>query len=281
MENQSSPPPPEFYQTLPKVELHRHLEGSLRIRTMIEVSRAHDLGLVDTDNLRPLVQVRADDPYTSQNFLSKFKTLRKIYRSPEIIMRVTREAIADAAADNVRYMELRFTPVALSRVENFSLDDVIKWVVEATRQAEVYFGIITRLIVSVNRHESVDLAAQVIELAVEQPNGKIVGVDLAGDETQFPASPFADLFQKAKQAGLHVTLHSGEWGGGLEMSPVQLPNSEQSALVTVCVSWKILLLSPWLATEAPPSRYVSPVINSLVSCLRWMPIPYPICFLRV
>jgi adenosine deaminase len=100
--------PAKFYRSLPKVELHRHLEGSLRLSTLLEVSREFDLNIPDLDLLRPMVQVDQADPRTSENFLSKFEVLRKFYRSPEIIRRITGEAIADAAADNVRYLELRF-----------------------------------------------------------------------------------------------------------------------------------------------------------------------------
>jgi len=205
--------PVDFYRSLPKVELHRHLEGSLRLRTLLEVARSHGMDLLGTARLRPLVQVREEDPLTSDNFLSKFQTLRRFYRSSEIIGRITREAIADAAADNVRYMELRFTPIALSRVENFSLSEVIDWVVQGSRDASEEFGVITRLIISVNRHESPELAAGVFDLAVERKDDCIVGVDLAGDETNFPAQPFAGSFEKARRAGLRVTAHAGEWGG--------------------------------------------------------------------
>lgn len=204
--------PLEFYQALPKVELHRHLEGSLRLRTLLEVARAHGMDLLGTARLRPLVQIRENEPLTSENFLSKFQTLRKFYRSSEVIGRITREAIADAAADNVRYMELRFTPVALSRVEDFSLEEVIDWVIEGTREASEKNGIVTRLILSVNRHESPDLASQVIRHAIERQDPVIVGVDLAGDEAHFPALPFAEAFREARDAGLHVTVHAGEWG---------------------------------------------------------------------
>lgn len=204
--------PLEYYQALPKVELHRHLEGSLRLRTLLEVARAHGMDLFGTARLRPLVQIRENEPLTSENFLSKFQTLRKFYRSSEVIGRITREAIADAAADNVRYMELRFTPVALSRVEDFSLEEVIDWVIEGVREASQKYGIVTRLILSVNRHESPDLASQVIRHAIERQDSVIVGVDLAGDEAHFPALPFAEAFQEARDAGLHVTVHAGEWG---------------------------------------------------------------------
>lgn len=204
---------PNFYQTLPKVELHRHLEGSLRLRTLLEVAKAHHMDLFGTERLRPLVQIREEDPLTSTNFLSKFQTLRKFYRSSEVIGRITREAVADAAADNVRYLELRFTPVALSRVENFTPSEVIDWVVQGAEQSSQEFGILTRLIVSVNRHESPDLAAEVIALAIERKDDGIVGVDLAGDEANYPATPFTTIFQKAREDGLRVTVHAGEWSG--------------------------------------------------------------------
>lgn len=203
----------EFYKALPKVELHRHLEGSLRLRTLLEVARAHGMDLFGTDRLRPLVQIREEDPYTSQNFLSKFQTLRKFYRSPDVIGRITQEAVADAAEDNVRYMELRFTPVALSRAENFSLAEVIDWVIEGAHRAEAQHGVMVRLIVSVNRHESPELASQVVRLAAERLDDGIVGLDLAGNEVAFPSAPFESAFHEAKEAGLHITVHAGEWGG--------------------------------------------------------------------
>lgn len=203
----------EFYQALPKVDLHRHLEGSLRLSTMREVSRTLGLNLPGTGRLRSMVEIQEEEPYTFQNFLSKFETLRLFYRSPEIIARVTREAIHDAAADNVRYMELRFTPVALSKIEGFPLSEVIDWVIAGSKQAARECGIDVGLIVSVNRHESPQIAEKVIHLAIDRRLDGIVGIDLAGNEVHFPALPFADVFQEARQAGLHITVHAGEWGG--------------------------------------------------------------------
>lgn len=201
-----------FYRKFPKVELHRHLEGSLRVETLAEVGQ--EMGLTDgITSLRPLVQIAEDEPLTIENFLSKFATLRLFYRSPEMIGRITREAIEDAAADNVRYLELRFTPVALSKAEGFPLDAVMDWVIEAARQGEAQYGVTTRLIASVNRHESPDLAEQVIWLAIERKHQGIVGVDLAGDEANFPATPFSGIFREAQQEGLGITIHAGEWNG--------------------------------------------------------------------
>jgi adenosine deaminase len=204
----------DYYHALPKVELHRHLEGSLRLRTMLEIARTQGITVpVNTGVLSNLVQVQKSEPSTYQNFLAKFSTLRLFYISQEIIARVTREAVEDAARDNIRYLELRFTPVALSRAESFQLGDVMDWVCASARQAAVDFGLRVGLIVSINRHESVDLAEQVVARAVDRIDCGLVGLDLAGNEAEFPAGPFAGLFHQAKQAGLKVTIHAGEWGG--------------------------------------------------------------------
>lgn len=195
------------------MELHRHLEGSLRLETLVEVARSHGMSIMSTAHLRGLVQVNETEPYTYSNFLSKFETLRLFYRTPEIIGRLTREAIADAASDGVRYMELRFTPVALSKAQDFSLGEVMDWVIQGTKEACQEHEIIVRLIVSLNRHEAVQLAEQVVQLAIDRMSQGIVGLDLAGNEADYPARPFEGLFREAKQAGLHLTIHAGEWGG--------------------------------------------------------------------
>jgi len=202
------------YASLPKVELHRHLEGSLRLETMVDVARAHGVTIPENIvDLSSLVQVQDEEPYTFANFLEKFKTLRLFYRSPEVIGRVTREAVEDAARDNVRYIELRFTPVALSRAERFPLGKVVEWVCESAAQAAKDFNIQVRLIASVNRHESPELAEQVAWLAADRMDQGIVGMDLAGNEVEFPAEPFVPIFREARQAGLQVTIHAGEWAG--------------------------------------------------------------------
>ncbi|HET7144234.1 MAG TPA: hypothetical protein VFI68_09465, partial [Anaerolineales bacterium] len=201
------------YFSVPKVELHRHLEGSLRLTTMLDIARQHGVTVPDsTFNLSGLVQVQDRDPMTFTNFLDKFKTLRLFYKSPDVIHRVTREAVEDAAKDNVRYLELRFTPVALSRAEGFPLHDVMDWVTTSANEAAKKNKIKVGLIASVNRHESPELAEQVAWLAADHIQDGLVGMDLAGNEAEFKADPFYGIFKEAKQAGLHLTIHAGEWG---------------------------------------------------------------------
>ncbi|PKN90710.1 MAG: adenosine deaminase [Chloroflexi bacterium HGW-Chloroflexi-6] len=213
MNNQTFAVPEEF-RSLPKVELHRHLEGSLRLSTMLDIARKHGMTIpANVVRLSRLVQVQDEDNLTFDNFLAKFNTLRMFYRSPDVIERITHEAVEDAAKDNVRYMELRFTPVALSRAERFPLEDVVNWVVKAAKDAEKKYKVTVRLIASVNRHEALELAEQVAWIAVEKGRENIVGLDLAGNEAQFPAKPFVSLFKEARQSGLFLTMHAGEWSG--------------------------------------------------------------------
>ncbi|MEW6286890.1 MAG: adenosine deaminase [Chloroflexota bacterium] len=201
------------YRILPKVELHRHLEGSLRLTTMLDIAKQHGMTIpADVLRLSTLVQIQEEDKFTFQNFLSKFNTLRMFYRSPDVIHRITREAVEDAARDNVRYLELRFTPVALSRAERFPLHDVIDWVIASARETAARHNINVKLIASVNRHESAELAEQVAWLAAEHIKDGLVGLDLAGNEAEFSSQPFYGIFREARQAGLHVTIHAGEWG---------------------------------------------------------------------
>lgn len=204
---------------LPKVDLHRHLEGSLRIRTLAEIATEHgiDLPAYSIEELRPYVQVTGDDT-GFHRFLAKFRLLRRFYHSREAVERVAYEAIADAAADNIRYLELRFNPVALSRAQGFKLGDVIEWVSEAIDRAQLDHEITARLILQIGRDESLHTAREIVELALAHRDRGIVGIDLAGDEVNYPSPPFSHLFRRAWQEGLGITVHAGEAGGAENVS---------------------------------------------------------------
>jgi adenosine deaminase len=199
---------------LPKVDLHRHLEGSLRLETLAEIAREHgiDLPSYDIDRLRPYVQI-TDDPPDFQRFLEKFRLLRRFYTTREAVERVAYEAVIDAAFDNVRYLELRFNPAALAHTQGFSFYEVTGWVAASAARAQVDAGISVRLLCTIVRHESLAAAAEIIETALAFRDRGVVGIDLAGDETLHSALPFAPLFRCAAKEGLGITVHAGEAGG--------------------------------------------------------------------
>jgi len=197
--------------SLPKIDLHRHLEGSLRLATLAEVAREHnvDLPSYDIEQLRPYVQITNDEP-DFHGFLAKFTLLRRFYSTRQAVARVAYEAVADAVADNVRYLELRFCPATLAEAQGFTLSDVTDWVCQAIQQACQDFPITVKLILCLVRERDLPIAETIVDLAIAGRERGIVGVDLAGDEVRYPAAPFQKAFLRAAEAGLGITIHAGE-----------------------------------------------------------------------
>jgi len=202
-------------RALPKIELHRHLEGSVRLETLVEIAQEYGIEMPEysAEDLRPFVQMMPNETHNSQHFLAKFHTLRQFFRSPEIIKRVAYEAVADAAADNIKYLELRFTPPALSNVMKCSYHDVVEWVTASVAAAATVYDIQVRLILSMNRHESTETGEQVLLTALDFRDRGVVAIDLAGNEGGFSAQPFRPVFERVKEAGFGITIHAGEWAG--------------------------------------------------------------------
>ena len=200
---------------MPKIELQRHLEGSIRLETLCEVGEKYQIALpaYDPEALRPHVQMTAENDANLMVFLEKFGVLRQFFLDEEVISRIAREVIEDAAAENIRYMELRFTPVALAKVRGYSLEQVIGWVCKAIDVAQRDFRIKVRLIISMNRHEGAQIAQETLDGRAQVQSSTVVGLDLAGKEPGFPARMFGEFFRTAHKEGLGVTIHAGEWEG--------------------------------------------------------------------
>lgn len=162
--------------------------------------------------MRPYVQITDEEP-DFHAFLEKFRFLRRFYSRREAIERVTYEAVADAAADNVRYLELRFSPATLAQNQGFSLDEVTKWVIWTAHQAQMDFNIKTQLIVTIKREADLQEARRVARVAFAHAGSGIVGLDLAGDEVNYPLEPFIEVLRDARREGLGLTVHAGEAAG--------------------------------------------------------------------
>jgi adenosine deaminase len=207
-------PHPDELSILPKVELHRHLEGSMRLRTCLELARQSGLALPtdNTESIRPYVQYCGDQP-DFQRFLGLFEVLDQLYGGkPEPVRRVARDAVLDAAADGIRYLELRFNPDHFARRNGASLDDVARWITESANEAAQETGVMLRFIITVPRHYPLVAAERLAQVAVDYREVGIRGLDLAGDEINYPWEPFVSLFREAHRAGLGLTIHAGEVG---------------------------------------------------------------------
>lgn len=257
-------------RTLPKIELHRHLEGSVRLQTLVDIALEYGIEMpeYDPEILRPFVQMMPGEKRTSQHFLSKFSMLRQFYRSNDVVARIAREAVEDAAADNIHYMELRFTPMALCNVTKSPLEDIVALVAETVCETAKACGIQVKLIASMNRHESVEIGEKVMRAAIANMHKGVVALDLAGDEANFSALPFRSLFQQAREAGLGITIHAGEWNGANSvwdaignMNAKRIGHGiralEDIAMINVLVEREIVL------EVCPSSNYLSGIVDSL------------------
>ncbi|MBI5877608.1 MAG: adenosine deaminase [Chloroflexi bacterium] len=197
---------------LPKVDLHRHFEGSIRFETFLELVLPQDLPLPTRDPalLRRLVQVLPDEPPNFTNFLAKFAWLHTMYATPDVYGRIMHEVVEDAARDGVVHLELRLSLRHLTRHKGFAMPDVLGWLHSARLDAEKRFDISVALIPMLNREAPRELCEQIMRAVIDQPDGVIAAVDLAGDELNFPVPPVADLFDAARRRGLGITIHAGE-----------------------------------------------------------------------
>ena len=152
-------------QSLPKVDLHRHLEGSLRLDSMVDIVSAYDLDLpTSRDALKAMVQMGTDDPRNVEVFLAKFQIIRQFFRSEQVIQRLVEEVVEDAASDGLTLLELRFTPAALRQSSGLPLGQLLDTVIAVGRSAAAKHHLELGLIVSINRHEAFDLAEAVVQL---------------------------------------------------------------------------------------------------------------------
>lgn len=198
---------------IPKVELHRHLECSFRISTLRELAP------------KAGIDVPADDAELRQKFLitkpsadlesalAKFLFTQKILHSEENLTRLTYEAIEDAANEGIRILELRYAPtyVRLGH-EHLSFDNIHRAIVKGLDQAR-HLPVAVGLIAIIQRTLPFETATAVADFAIANSGkrkGDFIALDLADSETGFEPRPFAPLFAKAKKAGMHITVHSGE-----------------------------------------------------------------------
>lgn len=188
-------------RALPKLDLHRHLEGSIRPSSLAELARETGLGLPAAE-LRRRTTMRGQRP-GYRRFLSKFALYRGLYPSRDWIERVAFEAAEDAARDGVVYLELRFSPAHFARRMKAAGEDAASWVARGARRA----GIEVRFIATFGRDHGLE-GNRPTARAVEG-TGFFSGLDLAGDEA-VAARPFRRLFRRL---GLPATLHAGEGGG--------------------------------------------------------------------
>ncbi len=198
---------------IPKIDLHRHLDGSIRLETILDLGQKYDLGLPGKtlEELRPHVQVSSPQPGLMA-FLDKFRWMVGVLVNADACRRVAYENVADARKEGLDYVELRFSPVFMAQPHGLSPRAVVEAVIDGVKAGVKEFGIEVRLIGIISRTFGVGSGWKELEALLAHWED-ITAIDLAGDEANFPPELFVEHFSKARDAGWNVTVHAGEAGG--------------------------------------------------------------------
>lgn len=197
---------------MPKVELHCHLDGSLRPATMLELARDHGVTLPRSDAESLAEYMHANDVANLEDYLARFEATISVLQTPEAIERAAFELVEDAHEDGVRYIEVRNAP-RLNTRRGMTADEVVAATLSGLSAAERATGTVARFIVCSLRHWDPALSLETAQLAVRHMDQGVVAFDLAGPEAAFPASAHAEAFLYAREHLLDVTCHAGEGDG--------------------------------------------------------------------
>ncbi|MGE0352671.1 MAG: adenosine deaminase [Gemmatimonadales bacterium] len=199
----------ELIHRLPKAELHVHLDGSLRPETLIELAAAagERLPAADPDQVRRFMVV--DDAHDLEEFLTRFEITIAVLQTAEAIERVAYEMVADAAADNLRYLEVRYCP-ALSTRHGLTMAEVIEAERRGLERGEREFGVRTGIINCSLRHYDPSRSLEIARVSADFRDRGVVAFDLAGGEAGRPPDVHAAAFNLAAEACLGITVHAGE-----------------------------------------------------------------------
>jgi adenosine deaminase len=200
----------ESIQRLPKTDLHVHLDGSLRLTTILELAEREKVELPagDPERLRAAMHL-GENCGTLVEYLKAFDITLRVMQTAESLRRIAYELAEDAARENVRYMEVRYAPMLHTR-RGLNLTTVVESVLEGLRQAQEEHGIESNVIICGIRNVSVASSLEMAELAVAYKGRGVVGFDLAGAEYDHPAKHHKAAFQLVRDNNINVTIHAGE-----------------------------------------------------------------------
>lgn len=206
----TTPLPLEVIEKLPKTDLHVHLDGSLRLSTILEIADKQRIELPahDEDGLRRAMNL-GENCGSLVEYLKAFDVTLRVLQTAESLTRAAYELAEDGARENVRYMEVRYSPMLHTR-RGLKLTTVVEAVLEGLRAAHDKYGIESNVIICGIRNVSPESSLEMAELAVAYKNRGVVGYDLAGAEYDHPAKHHRAAFQLVRDNNINVTIHAGE-----------------------------------------------------------------------
>jgi adenosine deaminase len=199
----------------PKAELHCHLDGSMRLETMLDLAKKKGkMDVLPSDSGEGLrEELRAvEESDTLESYLAWFQYTIPLLQTTDAISRAAYELAEDNAAENVRYLEVRYSPI-LHVGEDLTLEEVNEAVLDGLQRAESDFDLRTSLIICGLRDRFESASMRLAEMAVEHRHEGIVAFDLAGGEAGNPPKGHLHAFYHARNNLLNLTIHAGEaWG---------------------------------------------------------------------
>jgi adenosine deaminase len=200
----------DYVRRMPKTDLHVHLDGSIRLATLADLAQDQGirLGARDARSLRRKVQV-GDACRSLGDYLKVFRTTLKVMQRTDALTRIAYELAEDAARENVRYMEVRYSPL-LHQEKGLPMSDTVDAVLEGLKAAEQRYPIRTGVILCGIRSMTPDRSLELAELAVAYRSDGVVAFDLAGQEKDYPAKKHREAFYRVLNNNLNVTVHAGE-----------------------------------------------------------------------
>lgn len=202
--------PYDLLQKLPKTDLHVHLDGCLRVATLIDLAKKQgvELPTMEEKKLARIV-MSGKNCHNLAEYLKGFDITLSVMQEPEALYRVAYELAEDAAAENVWYMEIRYSPILHTR-KGLKLTTIVDAVIEGLQAAEKKFNIKTGVIICGMRNINPETSLILAELVVAYKNKGVVAFDLAGQEENYPAKDHKEAFFLIRNNNINTTAHAGE-----------------------------------------------------------------------
>lgn len=195
---------------LPKIDLHCHLDGSVRVDTMIDIASKENIEIPSfaKDKVKELVQV-PNNCTSLDEYLKRFEIPNEVMQSSYSLERIAFELLEDAAKENIKYIEIRFAP-QLHTKKGLSIDNIIESVLNGIKRAENIYDIKGNLILSCMRIMSEEDGIEVVNEGLKFLNKGVVAIDLCGPEKEGFANEFRKITDLAREYGYNITIHAGE-----------------------------------------------------------------------
>jgi adenosine deaminase len=206
----TTPPIPLWIEKIPKVELHVHLEGSVRPETLLKLAARHQVPLPAAD----VAGLRNWYTFSDFNhFIQIYRTISTCLKTAEDIELITREFLVGQAEQNIFYSEVTFTPFSQFVNNQLGFHEQMDAVVRARSWAEKELGVTMNLIIDIPRIISPEDGLTVVEWIVERKQDGIVALGLGGPEVGHPPEKYIKAYNRVHQTGLPCILHAGETVG--------------------------------------------------------------------